>query len=157
MSPNDRRPQRAKPRRSARRTLTLGALLAALVGGWLLRDCVALGPGGDGAEIAVPDESVQSDENPSAATSPEQAANDADAALPCVLYLNSEGLRMDGATVTIAEAVAACRRSGRAELGATGAARSGTYDELLRALEQAGVGVQLENLLEGPDGQPLPR
>lgn len=57
------------------------------------------------------------------------------------LRISDAGITADGAPVTADEAVAAARRTGAAELFATGAARQGAVDELLVALRAAGVAV----------------
>lgn len=57
------------------------------------------------------------------------------------IRISDTGITADGAPVTADEAVAAARRTGAAELLATGAARQGAVDELLAALRAAGVEV----------------
>lgn len=57
---------------------------------------------------------------------------------PCRVRIDDTGISVDGAPVDVAGAVTACR--GRvAELLATGAARQGTVDDVVRALGDAGV------------------
>lgn len=144
MASNERRP----PRR-ARRMALASLLLAAIVVGWLLRDCgLGLGPGGGlgfgPGELLGPDpgEDTASDARP---VQPIDARPG-----PCVLSLSSAGLTLGGAPATVEEAVRACRAAGAAELHVTTAARAGTYDELKRALDQAGVVV---NEHRAPAGQ----
>jgi hypothetical protein len=67
-----------------------------------------------------------------------------------MLYLSSAGLTLGGAAATLEEAVRACQAAGVAELSVTTAARAGTYDELKRALTQAGIRV---NEHQTPAGQ----
>lgn len=134
MASNEKRP----PRR-ARRMAAAGLLLVAIVVGWLLRDCgFGLGPGGglgflpdEGLGVG-PGEDTASDARP--VTRPIDARPG-----PCMLHLSSAGLTLGGAPATVEEAVRACRAAGVAELSVTTAARAGTYDELTRALRQAGV------------------
>lgn len=124
--------RRARPRRMVLPSL----LLAALAVGWLLNDCVGLGPGG-GQQTAD-----------QAETRPESQAGSIDAGIdarpePCALLLDSTGLSLEGAPATIEQATRVCGAAGKARLEATGAARAGTYDELVRALDQAGVDVDV--------------
>jgi hypothetical protein len=63
---------------------------------------------------------------------------------PCQLFLDSAGLKLWGAPASIDDAVRACRATGKASVAATGGARAGSYDELIRALEQAGIAIQLD-------------
>lgn len=55
------------------------------------------------------------------------------------LRVAADGITADGAIVTHDEAVALARAAGRAELTATGAARSGTVTDLVAALRASGV------------------
>jgi hypothetical protein len=157
METSDRR----KPRRVRRMVLGVLALGAAFVG-WMFRDCgLGLGSGGLGGwGIGPREQTAQELLAPSNATdaspatpprappsTPRDAASappDAPAG-PCLLVLDSAGLTLRGAPVTIADAVRACRATGKARLNATGGARAGTYDELIRALEQAGIAVELDD------------
>jgi hypothetical protein len=137
MASNEKRP----PRR-ARRMALAGLLLAAIVVGWMLRECgFGLGPGGGlgflpgengESQGTGPGQDTASDARPVAQPIDAQPG-------PCMLYLSSAGLTLGGAPATIEEAVRACRTAGVAELNVTTAARAGTYDDLKRALEQASV------------------
>lgn len=140
MSSNER-PRRRRGKRSA----ALLVLAAALGLGWYLRDFLNLGLGtgldgllGLGSELIDP-----SGEPEPEAEAPGQPPADASGAPPppCVLYLDASGLTVDGNSVTVEEAVGACQKAGKARLRATGDARAGTYDALIRALDQAGVPV----------------
>lgn len=146
MASNERRP----PRR-ARRMALAGLMLAAIMIGWLLRDCgLGLGPGGLGF---LPGEGMGEGEGEGTGTGTDvpPVAPPIDARPgPCMLSLNSAGLTLGGAPATVEEAVRACRAAGVAELNVTTAARAGTYDELDRALKQAGVVV---NEHRTPGGQ----
>ena len=62
-------------------------------------------------------------------------------AAPCKLRLSSDGLSIDGKSVALADAVAACKASGRAELLVTGAAISGEASKLREALRAANIAV----------------
>lgn len=131
MASNEKRP----PRR-ARRMALAGLLLAAIMIGWLLRDCgLGLGPGGLGL---LPGEDMDMGEGTASDARPVAQPIDARPG-PCMLSLSSAGLTLGGAPATIEEAVRACRAAGVAELDVTMAARAGTYDELKRALEDARV------------------
>lgn len=57
------------------------------------------------------------------------------------IRISDAGITADGALVTSDEAVAAARRTGAAEVFATGAARQGTVDDLIAGLRAAGVDV----------------
>ncbi len=57
------------------------------------------------------------------------------------IRVSDAGITADGAPVTIDEAVAIARKTGAAEVFATGAARQGTVDELYAGLRAAGVDV----------------
>ncbi len=59
------------------------------------------------------------------------------------LRIDAKGITADGESATIEEAVAVSRRSGAADVFATGAARQGTVDDLIAALRDAGVKVWL--------------
>lgn len=140
-----------RPPRRARRMALAGLLLAAIMIGWLLRDCgLGLGPGGLGF---LPDQGLGDGEGDGegAATDTPSVPPPIDARPgPCMLSLSSAGLTLGGAPATVEEAVRACRAAGVAELNVTTAARAGTYDELNRALKQAGVVV---NEHRTPGGQ----
>lgn len=55
------------------------------------------------------------------------------------IRVSDRGITADGVPATIDEAVAAARRTGAAEVFATGAARQGTFDDLIAGLRAAGV------------------
>lgn len=55
------------------------------------------------------------------------------------LRIDNIGITADGVPSTIEEAVEAAKRTGAAEVFATGAARQGTFDDLVAALRAAGV------------------
>jgi hypothetical protein len=155
-----------KPRRVRRMVLGVLALGAAFLG-WMFRDCgLGLGSGGLGGWGIGPDEQTAREllaptnaTDAGAETPPEarpQTPLDAttsppiDAPIdappgPCQLVLDSAGLTLGGAPATIEDAVRACRATGKARLRATGGARAGTYDDLIRALEQAGIALQLDD------------
>lgn len=150
-----------KPRRVRRTILGVLALGAAFLG-WMMRDCgLGLGSGGLGNWGIGPDEqtarellapTATTDAGPPAPPqapaktpidAPISAPIDAPSG-PCQLILDSAGLKLRGVPATIEDAVRACRATGKARLSATGGARAGTYDELIRALEQAGIAVELQ-------------
>jgi hypothetical protein len=57
----------------------------------------------------------------------------------CHVRLDSQGLALEGGASTLEAIVSACKEAGSAELVVTGDARSGSYDELRAALDQARV------------------
>jgi hypothetical protein len=57
----------------------------------------------------------------------------------CKLRLSSVGITVDGRKVTEAEAVAACKAAGAAEIVVTGDAKQGEWESLRGALDEAGV------------------
>jgi len=145
MASNEKRP----PRR-ARRMAAAGLLLVAIVVGWLLRDCgLGLGPGGGLGFLPDQGQGEGPGEDTAGDARPVTPAIDARPG-PCMLYLSSAGLTLGGAPATLEEAVRACQAAGVAELEVTTAARAGTYDELKRALTEAGVRV---NEHQTPAGQ----
>jgi hypothetical protein len=139
--------------------MVLGVLaLGAAFLGWTLRDCgLGLGGGGLSDWGIGPDEqttrallaptSAPPDALPGAPIdariAPIDATIDAPAG-PCQLFLDSAGLKLWGAPASIDDAVRACRATGKARVEATGGARAGSYDQLIRALEQAGIAIQSE-------------
>lgn len=128
-----------KPPRRARRMALAGLLLAAIVIGWMLREC-GFGLGSGGGLGFLPGEDLGTGPGQDTASDARPVPQPIDARPgPCMLYLSSAGLTLGGAPATIEEAVRACRAAGVAELNVTTAARAGTYDDLKRALEQAGV------------------
>lgn len=141
--------ERPKPRRVRRTILGLLALGAGFLG-WTLRDCgPGLGSGLSGWGIGPDEQTTRALLAPTSA--PRDAGAPIDASIdapvdapagPCQLFLDSAGLKLRGAPVSIDDAVRACRAAGKARVEATGGARAGSYDELIRALEQAGVAVQ---------------
>lgn len=62
----------------------------------------------------------------------------------CEVRVTSEGIAVDGAKATTAEAVDACKKLGAAEVVVTGDARQGAWDKLKAAFETAGVPVFLK-------------
>ncbi|WP_428265376.1 hypothetical protein [Haliangium sp.] len=130
---NQRRPKR----RRGRWVFAIVAASAA-VGGWLARDCTGLGTGtGLGlGERRAPVEVVQPVSGGDAGLGSDARPE------PCALYVDSKGLTIDGAPGSVEDAVTACRGAGKARLRATGAARAGTYDALVQALDQAGIAVE---------------
>lgn len=144
-----------KPRRLRRMVLGVLALGAAFLG-WMLRDCgLGLGSGGLGNFGIGPDEQTTREllappgkpgHTPAgAAARPDATVAPPDAPSgPCQLFLDSAGLKLHGAPATIDDAVRACRAAGTARVEVTGGARAGAYDELMRALEQAGIAIQSE-------------
>jgi hypothetical protein len=148
-----------KPRRLRRMFLGVLALCAAFLG-WMLRDCgLGLGSGGLGSgglgDFGIGPNEQTTRELLAPTGAPRDAKPDAppDATIavppdappgPCELFLDSAGLKLHGAPATIEEAVRACRATGKARVEATGGARAGSYDELMRALEQAGIAIQSE-------------
>jgi hypothetical protein len=132
-------------RRRKKRSLLAPLLLAlALLLAWLFRGSFGLGKGqiGDAVSELISEVPVI------APSGDAQQAPGGDAGgrimTECALELSSQGLRVDGQVADIDAAVAACRRAGKASLRVTGDARTGTYLELKRALEQAGVPLQEE-------------
>jgi hypothetical protein len=57
----------------------------------------------------------------------------------CQLRLAAAGITVDGKAMSQAEAVAACKQAGGAEVVVTGDARQGDWDALRSALGEAGV------------------
>ena len=57
----------------------------------------------------------------------------------CQLRLAAAGITVDGKAMSQAEAVAACKKAGGAEIVVTGDARQGDWDKLRSALDEAGV------------------
>lgn len=57
----------------------------------------------------------------------------------CSLRLDAKGLSLDGKKATQAEALAACKKAGRADVVVTGDARQGDWDALRAALDEAGI------------------
>lgn len=57
----------------------------------------------------------------------------------CQLRLGATGITVDGKAATQAEAVAACKAAGGADVVVTGDARQGDWDALRSALDEAGV------------------
>ncbi len=135
--------QNARPKR-ARRGRVRSTLLMLVVGlaaaaGWFLRDCVGLGPGGVGGVIGLSD---VVDAAPSAASDAAPPAAIDARPRPCQLFLDADGLTIDDQPSSIADAVERCRAAGKARLRATGAARAGSYDDLMQALDRAGITVE---------------
>ena len=95
---------------------------AALVGGgallvWLLMRGTGWGVGGQlGATTAGPKRRIR-------------------------IRVSGAGVSVDGAPVTVDEAVAIARKASGAEVFSTGAARQGTVDDLIAGLHAAGVDV----------------
>lgn len=65
---------------------------------------------------------------------------------PCKVRIDVLGVHVDGKPTDVATAIHLCRASGRADVKATGDARSGTVQEVMRGLVAAGVQVNA-----GPD------
>jgi hypothetical protein len=132
----------SRPRR--KRSILFPILMAlALLLAWWFRDCLGLDLG-----IGLDDERVH---EPPPVTAPGGDASQApggDAggliAASCALELSSKGLTINGQAVDVDAAVDVCRRAGKASLRVTGDARTGTYMELTRALDEAGVPVHEE-------------
>lgn len=57
----------------------------------------------------------------------------------CQLRLGASGISVDGKAATVADAVAACKAAGGADVIVTGDARQGDWDTLRSALDEAGV------------------
>lgn len=57
----------------------------------------------------------------------------------CMVRIDSKGIQVDGRSAEIDEVVQICRRAGTVSLHATDSARTGTYQDLVRALADAGV------------------
>lgn len=124
------------------RLVVLAAFAAGLFLAWQLRACTGLGLGtGAGMGMLAPDTQAPAPPAPEEPAA-EAPAADAAPARPCALYLDSAGLTVDGTPADVDQAVAACRRAGKARLRATGGARAGTYDALVQALERAGVRIE---------------
>jgi hypothetical protein len=118
-------------KRSRRRRLAFVGVVAALIAGALLYlRCGAgwgfgggsgagkgPGPGGGSAKTATKD------------AGPKR----------CTVRLDAKGLALDGKRATQAEALAACKKAGRADVVVTGDARQGDWDALRQALDEAGV------------------
>jgi hypothetical protein len=59
--------------------------------------------------------------------------------MPCDLRLDAEGLHRSGKPITIAQAIDACRASGRAQLLVTGDAKYGELERTRQAFDQANI------------------
>jgi hypothetical protein len=57
----------------------------------------------------------------------------------CQLRIDSEGLKLAGKVTTQDQAIAACKDAGAADVEVTGKARTGTVNDLVEALDTAGV------------------
>lgn len=125
---------RAKRRKRRPIFLTMLLALAVLLGA-LYRGC--LGPLG----IDTGMDSERADTPPSAPAGDAQVASDAGPAIPdrCALRLGSMGLTLNGEPVEVDDAVRICRQVGSANLEVSGMARTGTYQQIKRALGEAGV------------------
>ena len=131
-----------KSRKSSRKP----ALTAVIIGGLLLllalllRNCFGLGTGDGDGESSTPEVQpvmvAESDAGP-------PSGSDAGVGVrACELVIDGQGLRVDGQPTDVEKATDICRRAGQANLKAAGDARTGTYLELLRALDTAGVPVR---------------
>ena len=129
---------RTKPRKKStlRRTFTAVVLTAAVAVGWLLNDCLGLGigtglvPGQDQTEKSPA--RVQRDSAPPPP-------------LRCNLRLSSRGLTLNRKPVELATAVRTCKKAKEVKLRVTGGARSGTYDEVKRAFEEAKIPIDVRD------------
>ncbi len=72
----------------------------------------------------------------------------------CRLRVDSEGVKIDGKALEVDEAVAACKKTGGAELTATGDAKYGTVEELKAALDREGVPVLVRDPATAPPSPP---
>jgi hypothetical protein len=109
-------------RRMRRRIVLLAAIVAAVIAAILyLRCSKGWGTGkGQGA-------------------GPGSVAIAPDAAIRCAIRVAATGITVNGKPATRAEAVAACKPLGTADVVVTGDARAGDWDELRAALDAAGI------------------
>jgi hypothetical protein len=136
MESDDPRPRKRK--RPALVALVAAALLLLLA--FLLRNCLGLGmgTGTDESQETEKSEPVLTDMSDARAPTP---SNDDARSTPavCVIKLDAEQLTVDGQAASIEDAVRVCGKAGRVSLDVTGGAPTGTYNELVRALDRAGV------------------
>lgn len=131
----------AEKRGGSVRKLFIAMVAAGLIFlGTLLGEC-GFGTGlGPGLKDQVPGATPESDAVPSASVAPSvSVAPSASAPAACVLRLDGEGIALEGKHVSVADAVAACKQAGKAELLTTGDARYGDHEKLSKALRDAGI------------------
>lgn len=131
-------PKPGKRKRPALVALAVAAVLLLLA--FLLRNCpgLGLGTGEDETPETTTSRPVPADTRDARAATPA----DVDARIApavCVIKLDAEQLTVDGQVASIEDAVRVCSKVGRVSLEVTGGARTGTYNELVRALTRAGV------------------
>lgn len=144
-----RQTQKTRKTRKTRKSIAAALGLAILAILALLSRCLGLGIGTgslDNNSERHPDATIASAPGGDARSLPGgDAGKSSDmASAACMLRLSSTGLTLAGAPATVDDAVRACRQSGKANLRVTGAATVGSYQELTRALEEAGVRVSVE-------------
>jgi hypothetical protein len=108
------------------------AVVAALLLGWCGRGWFGGGSSGDEAASKKKDGEIRPVMS---------STTDAGKVARCRVRIDENGITVDGATVSVAAAVEACRASGEAELVTTGLAKYGTVEALDEALGGAGVKV----------------
>ena len=128
-----RRQQRSTGGRLVIWVFVLGLLVAALMY-FRCGEGFGFGPGGgeDGDDESEKGDKKQDELSP---------AVGGEAASRCQLRLDAKGVTLDGKSVEVDAAVAACKKAGGAELVTTGDAVYGTQEELKAALDRAGVPV----------------
>ena len=140
-----RRQQRSTGGRLLIWAFVLGLLAAALM---YLRcgEGFGFGPGGgqDGDDESEKGE-AKDEMNPAVGGEP---------ARRCQLRLDAKGVTLDGKSVEMDAAVAACKKAGGAELVTTGDAVYGTQEELKAALDRAGVPVLVRDPATPPRSSP---
>lgn len=125
-----------KPKRKKKSTIVASVIAGLLfLLALMLRSC-GLGTGDDDSS-ATPDAQTIQGTVEDAGQPPGIDARVAPAV--CIVRIDSKGISVDGNPAEIADAVRICRRAGRVSLDATGGARRGTYNELIRALDEAGI------------------
>jgi hypothetical protein len=124
--------------------LLLVVAAGVIVGSYLKCGGLGLGPGwgfGSGTGSAP------------VASATTTSARDAGTHGTCHVRLDSQGFALEGGTSTLEAIVGACKEAGSAELVVTGDARSGSYDELRAALDQASIPYHVRGR---PDATTLP-
>ncbi len=141
-----RRQQRSTGGRLVIWALVLGLLVAAMM---YLRcgEGLGFGPGGgdDGDDEGEKGEARRDQLTPAVGGEP---------ARRCQLRLDASGVTLDGRSVEMDAAVAACKKAGGAELVTTGDALHGAVEELKAALDAAEVPVLVRDRATAPRPSP---
>lgn len=139
-----RRQQRSTGGRLVIWAFVLGLLVAALM---YLRCGEGFGFGPGGGEDGDDEKGEAKQDEMTRAVGGEPARR-------CQLRLDAKGVTLDGKSVEIDAAVAACKKAGGAELTTTGDAVFGTQEELKAALDRAGVPVLVRDPVTPPRSSP---